>query len=405
MISVTALFYDRRIFMKKIAAAIAALLAVSMALSSCSSGSENSSESPAKGTSLPQTELQDMRDITASELVSEMKTGFSLGNTMDSTIGKNNGEPYEYETGWGNQATTREAIQGIADSGFNVLRVPVSWGEHLSSDGSYTIDKAWLDRVNEIVDYGLDAGMFVILNTHHEEWLFPDEAHFEANSEELAKLWSQIAERFSGYNEKLIFEGLNEPRKRDTIYEWNGGDEEGQQVVNKLNTVFVETVRNSGGNNGKRCLMIPTYAASAMEKTFAAMEVPENDDKIIISVHAYIPYNFALASDNFTDYWSSSDPSCTAEIDNLMTTLKAYFLDKGTPVIIGEMGCVNRNNTEARKAWARYYVGKAHEYGIPCLWWDNGAYLGNGELFGIYSRDSGNWIFRDVMEGIMEGLE
>ena len=229
MISVTALFYDRRIFMKKIAAAIAALLAVSMALSSCSSGSENSSESPAKETSLPQTELQDMRDITASELVSEMKTGFSLGNTMDSTIGKNNGEPYEYETGWGNQATTREAIQGIADSGFNVLRVPVSWGEHLSSDGSYTIDKAWLDRVNEIVDYGLDAGMFVILNTHHEEWLFPDEAHFEANSEELAKLWSQIAERFSGYNEKLIFEGLNEPRKRDTIYEWNGGDEEGQQ--------------------------------------------------------------------------------------------------------------------------------------------------------------------------------
>ena len=405
MISVTALFYDRRIFMKKIAAAIAALLAVSMALSSCSSGSENSSESPAKETSLPQTELQDMRDITASELVSEMKTGFSLGNTMDSTIGKNNGEPYEYETGWGNQVTTREAIQGIADSGFNVLRVPVSWGEHLSSDGSYTIDKAWLDRVNEIVDYGLDAGMFVILNTHHEEWLFPDEAHFEANSEELAKLWSQIAERFSGYNEKLIFEGLNEPRKRDTIYEWNGGDEEGQQVVNKLNAVFVETVRNSGGNNAKRCLMIPTYAASAMEKTFAAMEVPENDDKIIISVHAYIPYNFALASDNFTDYWSSSDPSCTAEIDNLMTTLKAYFLDKGTPVIIGEMGCVNRNNTEARKAWARYYVGKAHEYGIPCLWWDNGAYLGNGELFGIYSRDSGNWIFRDVMEGIMEGLE
>lgn len=405
MISVTALFYDRRIFMKKIAAAIAALLAVSMALSSCSSGSENSSESPAKETSLPQTELQDMRDITASELVSEMKTGFSLGNTMDSTIGKNNGEPYEYETGWGNQTTTREAIQGIADSGFNVLRVPVSWGEHLSSDGSYTIDKAWLDRVNEIVDYGLDAGMFVILNTHHEEWLFPDEAHFEANSEELAKLWSQIAERFSGYNEKLIFEGLNEPRKRDTIYEWNGGDEEGQQVVNKLNAVFVETVRNSGGNNGKRCLMIPTYAASAMEKTFAAMEVPENDDRIIVSVHAYIPYNFALASDNFTDYWSSSDPSCTAEIDNLMTTLKAYFLDKGIPAIIGEMGCVNRNNTEARKAWARYYVGKAHEYGIPCLWWDNGAYLGNGELFGIYSRDSGNWIFRDVMEGIMEGLE
>ena len=392
--------------MKKLKRLLITLTALPLLLASCGSKpAEGKNSTDSRQTDSGSHISQPIRDITASELVSEMKIGWALGNTMDSTIGKTGEDSAKYETGWGNILTTRDAIQKLADDGFNVLRVPVSWGEHLSDDGSYTIDPEWLDRVNEIVDYGLDAGMFVILNTHHEEWLFPDEAHFEANSEELAKLWSQIAERFSGYNEKLIFEGLNEPRKRDTIYEWNGGDEEGQQVVNKLNAVFVETVRNSGGNNGKRCLMIPTYAASAMEKTFAAMEVPENDDRIIVSVHAYIPYNFALASDNFTDYWSSSDPSCTAEIDNLMTTLKAYFLDKGIPVIIGEMGCVNRNNTEARKDWARYYVGKAHEYGIPCLWWDNGAYLGNGELFGIYSRDSGNWIFRDVMEGIMEGLE
>lgn len=392
--------------MKKSLCAAATALILSVSLASCSGNNADETAEPPTTAETQQKVSQDMRDITASELVSEIRIGFSLGNTMESTIGKNNGEPYEYEAGWGNEITTKEAIQGIADSGFNILRVPVSWGEHLSSDGNYTIDSAWMDRVNEIVDYGLDSGMFVILNTHHEEWLFPDEAHFDSNKDELTKIWTQIADRFSGYNEKLIFEGLNEPRKRNTIYEWNGGDDEGQQVVNKLNSVFVETIRNSGGSNSKRCLMIPTYAASAMEKTFAAMTVPENDDRIIVSVHAYIPYAFALSGDSSaTDYWSSSDPSCTSEIDNLMSNLKAYFLDKNIPVILGEMGCVNRNNTEARAEWAKYYVSKAHEYGIPCLWWDNGAYLGSGELFGIYSRSSNKWIFRDVMEGLMEGLK
>lgn len=396
--------------MKKLKRTIIMLSAISFLFSSC--GKDNSAENksdknePASSAESNSPVMQEMRDITASELVSEMKLGWSLGNTMESLIGKTGGEAIEYETGWGNAVTTQETIQNLADAGFNVLRVPVSWGEHLSDDGNYTIDTKWMERVNEIVDYGINAGMFVILNTHHEEWLFPDEAHFESNKDELTKIWTQIGTRFEGYSEKLIFEGLNEPRKRNTIYEWNGGDEEGQQIVNRLNASFVETIRSLGGNNKKRCLMIPTYAASAMEKTFAAMEIPENDNRLIVSVHAYIPYNFALAdkSQGISE-WNSSDPSCTAEIDNLMINLKAYFLDKNIPVVIGEMGCVNRNNTEARVDWAEYYVSKAKEYGVPCVWWDNGAYLGDGELFGIFSRNSGNWIFRDIEEALVKGAE
>jgi endoglucanase len=152
--------------------------------------------------------------------------------------------------------------------------------------------------------------------------------------------------------------------------------------------------------------MIPTYAASSTEGSLAALTLPENDDKIIVSVHAYIPYDFALAGkEQGVSEWSSSDPSCTAEIDRLMENLKTYFLDKNVPVIIGEMGCVNRNNTEARIDWTRYYVGKAREYGIPCIWWDNGAYAGNGETFGIYSRDSGRFIFREIGNALLEAAE
>ncbi|MBE6851853.1 MAG: glycoside hydrolase family 5 protein [Ruminococcus sp.] len=377
------------------------LLMLSLASCVFCSCTESSEKKPETSSSKPAVS-QKMRDITAAELVSEMKIGWSLGNTMESVMGKKGLGVDEYEKGWGNPITSEDIIKNISESGFNVLRVPVSWGEHLSDDGTYTIDEQWLDRVNEIVDYGINSGMFVILNTHHEEWLFPDEAHFESNKEQLTRLWTQIGNRFEGYGESLIFEGLNEPRKRDTVYEWNGGDEEGQQVVNKLNAAFVETIRGLGGNNPGRCLMIPTYAASPIEKTFAAMTVPENDDKIIVSVHAYIPYNFALADKSQgVSEWSSSDKSCTAEIDTLMDNLKAYFLDKNIPVIIGEMGCVNRDNTEARVDWTKYYVGKAKEYGIPCVWWDNGAYAGS-EPFGIYSRNSGRWFFSDIGKALVE---
>lgn len=395
--------------MNKISKALVILSAASLALSSCTPKSENNNEensSPAVSSNNYSPVSSDMRDISSTELVSEIKIGWCLGNTLESLAGHNNGEPYEYETAWGNSITTRETINGLAQAGFNAVRIPVSWGEHLSTDGNYTIDKSWLDRVNEVVDYCLDEGMYVILNTHHEEWLFPDEAHFEQNCDQLVKIWTQIAERFEGYNEKLIFEGLNEPRKRDTIYEWNGGDDEGQQVVNKLNSAFVETIRGLGGNNSKRHLMIPTYAASSMEKAFAALTIPENDNKIIVSVHAYIPYLFALAdkSEGVSE-WNSDDPSCTNDINTLMSNIKAYFLDKNIPVIIGEMGAVNRDNDDARADWAEYYIKTATSYGVPCFWWDNGAYIGDGELFGIYSRSSGSWIFRDVMDSLMKGLE
>ncbi len=386
--------------MNKLSRTLIILSMLPFIMSSCNTEKNDSS------TDIKNTVYEEISDMTASELVSRMTIGWNLGNTLESTLGKNNLPSREYETGWGNPLTTKENIQGIRDSGFNVLRIPVSWGEHVSSDGNYTIDEEWLNRVNEVVDYGIELDMFVILNTHHEEWFFPDEEHFEQNKDQLVKIWTQIGNRFEGYSEKLIFEGLNEPRKRGTPVEWNGGDEEGRDIVNRMNAIFVETIRGLGGNNPKRHLMIPTYGASNTSNAIYDLKIPENDDKIIVSVHAYTPYNFALASkESGISEWSEDDTQSTSDIDNFLLMLKDAFLDKNIPVIIGEMGAVNRDNITDRAEWSEYYIRKTKEYGIPCLWWDNGAFMGGGELFGLYSRNSDRWIFRDVVEGLMKGLE
>ncbi|MGN1416544.1 MAG: glycoside hydrolase family 5 protein [Oscillospiraceae bacterium] len=346
----------------------------------------------------------EIRDITAAELVSEMKIGWNLGNTLDAT---NNSEaatqPSQFETAWGNPVTSKAMIDLVKDAGFNVLRVPVTWEQHLGEGPDYTIDEAWLDRVQEVVNYGIDNDMFVILNLHHEEWHMPTYDNLDAATEELTAVWTQIADRFGGYDEHLIFEGMNEPRLKGTPLEWSGGDEEARDCINQLNATFVSTIRASGKNNDKRSLMIPTYAASSDDKVLKDFVVPE-DDRIIVSIHAYTPYNFALA-DNGTTEWSADKSSDTNDIDLVFARLKDKFLDKGIPVVIGEFGSRNRFNLEARCAHATYYVSKAKEYGIPCVWWDNGAFVGNGENFGLLVRNELRWHDPEIIDALMKGLE
>ena len=266
----------------------------------------------------------------------------------------------------------------------------------------YEIEEKWMARVKEIVDYAYSRGAYVILNTHHEGWYDPYYDNQEAAADRLVKVWSQIAEQFKDYDEHLIFEGMNEPRKRNTPLEWNGGDQEGWDVVNYLNSVFIDTIRSAGGNNPYRCLMIPGYAANCTVG-IKHLEVPADDNKIIVSVHAYEPYNFAL-NVNGTGVWNHD----VNAIDNLMRNLEALFLRNDIPVIIGEMGAMHKpveGNEEERAAWAEYYISKAKEYGVPCVWWDNGLFEGEGELFGLIDRETYEWKYQKVVDDLFRGLE
>ncbi len=346
-------------------------------------------------------ELKEIRDLPSVDLVKEIKIGWNLGNTMDATGG---GNTVNSETSWGNPLTTEAMMKAVKDAGFNIIRIPTTWGNHLGAAPDYTIDKAWLDRVQEIVDYAINNDMFVILNLHHEEWYSPSYGNLDSAKAILTKVWIQIADRFQGYDEHLIFEGMNEPRVKGSKFEWNGGDEEGWDSINQLNAAFVETIRNAGGNNPLRHLMIPCYAASADPRAWTKFVVPE-DNKIIVSIHSYTPYNFALNKSG-TSEWNTDNVNDTRDIDNLMNNLYNNFVSKGQPVILGEFGAMDKNgNLEARTAWAEYYIRKATEKGIPCIWWDNGAFSGAGELFGLLNRRALTWQFPEVVDALMKGLE
>lgn len=384
----------------KVTAVLAATVMM-FSFAACGNKSDNDGAADADNTSV--SEPAPMRDIPSTELVKEMKVGWNLGNTLDSTITNPKGTelPSDWETAWGQPVTTKAMIDSVAAQGFNVLRVPITWEGKFGEGPDYTIDPDWLARVNEIVDYGIDDDMFVIINVHHEEWHMPTYENEAAAQEILTALWAQIADHFKDYNEKLIFEGLNEPRLKGTPMEWNGGNDEARDVINHWNAAFVETVRNSGGNNKLRHLMVTPYAASSMDKVLNDFAVPD-DDKVIVSIHAYLPYTFALADNaQATTEWSADNPADTNDIDMLMANLKDRYLDKGRAVIIGEMGTRNRMNTEARAECARYYSEAAHNAGIPICWWDNNAFVGGGENFGLFDRKTFEWRYPDIISALM----
>ena len=345
-------------------------------------------------------EIKEMRNITAKELVSEMKIGWNLGNTLDAY----DAPGLAAEVSWGNQKTREDMFKLLKDSGFNVARIPVTWDKHM--DDKYNVDKEWMARVKEVVDYGINQGLYVILNTHHEDWYYPTEENKEEDIKQLKALWKQIAEEFKGYDEHLLFEALNEPRLRDTDVEWTGGTPAAQAIINEYEKAFYDTVRSSGGNNDKRCLLLTGYCASHQASSMKAIDIEgiagKDDKNIIVSVHAYLPYNFALAKQGTDKFNPETDG---ISIDSLMMNLENYFLSLDIPVIITECGCMDKDNLEDRIECMEYYIKAAKASGVPLVVWDNGSFV-SGETFGLMNRDiPAKWRSEALINAMIEAAK
>jgi len=328
---------------------------------------------------------------SASQIVEAMNIGWNLGNALDSY---NTGlEGLDTETGWGTPKTTKDMVRSVKAAGFNTIRIPVTWGEHM--DGN-TIQDAWMSRVQEVVDYAYDEGLFVIIDVHHDDyiWITPNNSEYPEDSEKLKAIWTQISERFKDYGDRLIFEGMNEPRTIGSAMEWMGGTLQERSVINNYEADFVKTVRASGGNNAGRTLIVTSYAASAESMALKDVVIPKNGN-IIFSVHYYAPWKFSEGNDTVFD------DKGREELDKKFAELKEKFIDKGIPVIIDEFGCVNAADEATRAQYYKYYVGASKKLGIKCVVWDNGALSGDGS-FGIYSRTDNKWNTA-ILKGIMDG--
>lgn len=360
----------------------------SIGSSSVSAQPEKTEDKPLKSESSESSEFR-----SSAEIVKDIKVGWNLGNSLESYDTNKTG--IATETGWGNPKTTEELVKSVKNAGFNAIRIPVTWGEHMDGD---TVQTEWLDRVQEVIDYAYNNGMYVIMNMHHDDyiWFNPTEEEYAGDSARMKKIWEQVSARFKDYGDRLIFEGMNEPRSIGSDNEWMGGTAAERAVVNRYLQDFVDTIRASGGNNAERSLIVTAYGACAEEVSMNDIIVP-NDEHIIVSLHYYAPWKFSSGE---TTNFGSTEKS---ELDAKFDSMKKKFADKGIPVIIDEFGCVGIADDNVRAEYYSYYISAAKARGIKCFVWDNNVAKGK-DGYGILNRTSMKW--NDIiLQGIIDGSE
>lgn len=359
-------------------------------------------------------------DLSQEEIVLDMGAGWNLGNQME---GNYNGTPGE--TAWCNTKVTAALMQAVADAGFKTVRIPCSYLSYIGSAPDYTINEAWLTRIGEVVDYAIDAGLYVIINVHGDGyhtitggWLLIDDDDQDTVRAKYKKLWEQIATKFKDYDEHLIFESMNEVF--DGTY--SNPPAESYDNLNTLNQIFVDTVRQTGGNNAKRWLLVPGWNTN-IDYTVGnyGFEIPTDNyrdssisgNRIMISVHYYDPWEFALREDTIVTQWGSiaTDSSKVASwggesyMKNQIKKLYSTFTSKGYPVIIGEYGTINKDNEKYRAHYAKMLCTYAKQYGCVPVLWDN-AWNGNGSTavnygMAVIDRATGKVSHPDIVNAIM----
>ena len=341
----------------------------------------------------------------AIEMSRRMGNGINLGNTMEAC---NNGKsgalkkdnPVFYETSWGQPVTTPEMLQAMKACGFDTIRIPVAWMTNATrlDRGDYTISDAYMDRVEEIVSYALDAGMIVIINDHWDGgWWGMFGSDTEATRalamEAYAGMWRQLSECFGKYDWHLIFESANEelgarfdensPLYCEDSLAHTMPDDQRYALTNRINQVFVDTVRASGGNNADRFLLIAGFGTDIVRTSDSRFEMPQDpaEGRLLLSVHYYSPWSYCGASSaKGATLWGKK-----SDYETMYSELSRMekFTSAGYGVVIGEYGALPGSDGIMKKnapAYHEAFLNCCDALDLTSCLWDCSGFFVRREL-------------------------
>ena len=342
-----------------------------------------------------------IEDSASLDYVKAMGDGWNLGNSFDG-VNTSLDEEDLGEEAWGNPVVVKELIQAAADKGYDSIRIPITFYRRFDEE-TYVIDEDWLARVKEVVQWAVDEDLYVMINVHHDSWLWLEYWDGNTESEEyvkFTKIWEQFADYFKDMSDKVCFETINEP-----VFEATG-DITAQDKLDMVNQAAYDAIRNSGGNNATRMIVIPTYTTNHgdehCEATVAFIEA-QDDENLIATVHYYSEWvhSAGIGKTGFDEVlWQNNGEDYTPRdsVDLFYETLQKQFLNKGIGVIVGEWGLlgydsasqVNQAGEELK--YYEYMNHYANQTEVCLMFWDNGS--------GI-DRTSGDYNWKKPLVGEM----
>ena len=290
--------------------------------------------------------------ISPKEAISQMTKGINLGNTLE--------PPYEGD--WGNPTTQEYMFDMYKKEGFDCIRIPVRWDKHMATTSPYKINETWFKRVVQILDWGLARGLYVVVNSHHDDWIKNNYTN-EATRARFDSLWSQVAVRFKDKSEKLIFEVLNEPHGLTKAQ----NDDMHQRIISIIRKT-----------NPTRLIIFQGHNWGGSDELLTAA-IP-NDPYLIGSFHSYDPYLFGLEGQG--TWGTTSDMNA---LKSKFQKVKDWSDKNNIPVFLGEFGSLRKCDFNSRMKHYKTYVEFSHSFGFASCAWDDGG------DFRIMNRSAKTW--------------
>lgn len=297
--------------------------------------------------------------------------GINLGNALEAP-----------EVGSWGMEIRGEYLDAIAEAGFDSIRVPIRWSAYAAKQPPYKIDEDFFQLVDTIVDHALRLELAVVINFHHYEEFY---AQPDAELARFTALWRQVADRYQGRSEKLLFEILNEPHANLSHDKW-------QEVFPKLLAVIRE-------KHPRRAVVIGPGQWNNVSE-LPKLRLPENDRMLIGTFHYYNPFPFTHQQADWVEgsnRWKDIRWNATsAEIDAIENDfdLAAQWSKRfNRPVYLGEFGAYSAADMASRVKWTQAISEEANRRGFSSAYWEFGA------GFGAYDRDANQW-----REGLKEAL-
>jgi len=328
--------------------------------------------------------LKNLTKKTSKEIVNQMGIGYNLGHSFESYNPNSNkiNNPDDVITLFGNPIPTKNLINNIKKYGFKTIRFPVTWTYFIDQFGN--IDAEWILRVKEVVKWIIEKNIYCILNVYSdtEKWL-----RGIGSKNKYINLWKQISEEFKDFNEYLIFESMNEPAFVTPFLDYD------YDTLLNFTQSFVDTIRNSERFNKERLLIISGMNSNIELTCTEKYKMPTDPaNKLAISINYYIPSRFTGKNAYWYSHntWGLQDDY--KELFQNFESLKNFYINKGIPVVIGEVGV--KTETTKKLASIREYLysvfSLSTEYDgiMACLWDTSNKNYGD---MNYYNRLTNEW--------------
>lgn len=318
--------------------------------------------------------------LTSQQYVEAMGQGWNLGNSFDG-FDSDTSKPDQGELAWGNPKVTKELIHAVKQKGYDSIRIPLTlYRRYTESNGVCTVDSAWLARYKEVVDYAVAEGLYVMINIHHDSWIWLSSWDGNKSSVQYTRftqIWEQLANTFKDSSLQVCFETINEPNFTDS------GSITAQNKLDMINQAAYHIIRASGGQNAKRMIVLPTLNTNHEKCTPLVDFISKlNDPNIIATVHYYSEWVFSanLGKTGFDeDLWGNGNYTPRDAINKAFDTIYTAFNAKGIGVVIGEYGLLGYdsafecNQPGEELKYYEYMNEVARQKKICLMFWDNGS--------------------------------